>query len=192
MDTDFTRQRQTGHQNKDIKIEVSEEALCRELPAGVSKSSHIGRAFSVTKFIKDGDKIDLGNRELEVLHLPGHTPDAIALIDRQQGLLWTGDSYYSGPIWLFAPETDLDAYAKSIDRLIAELPNIKALLPAHNTPWVEPDVLPRVAKYLKLMLKGKSIKVDQGYGMIEHKFAEEPQFSFLMRDETLPYEKPWR
>jgi len=187
MDTKFTRERQAGHANKDIAIEVSSAALCRDLPNGVSEKNHSGRPFAVSQFIDDGHKINLGARQLEVIHLPGHTPDAIALIDRAAGLLWTGDSYYSGPIWLFAPETDLDAYAHSLDRLIKEMPNVKALLPAHNTPWVDPAVLPRVAAALQLMLKGKSIKIDQGYGMIEHKIDGETQFSFLLRDEPIPY-----
>ena len=189
MDTQFTRKRQAGHVNKDIAIEVSPAALCRGLPEGVTETNHIGKPFSVSQFIQDGHIIDLGGRQLEVIHLPGHTPDAIALIDRKAGLLWTGDSYYSGPIWLFAAETDLDAYAKSLQRLIQEIPNVKALLPAHNTPWVDPAVLPRVMAAFKLMMAGQSIKIDQGYGMIEHKIDGESQFSFLLRDEPIPYLK---
>ena len=55
----------------------------------------------------------LGDRLLEIIATPGHTPDAIALLDKQNGLLFTGDSFYVGPIWLFRPETDLDAYVES-------------------------------------------------------------------------------
>jgi hypothetical protein len=42
------------------------------------------------------------------------TPDAVSLLDRANGLLFTGDTYYPAPIWLYRPETDLDAYARSI------------------------------------------------------------------------------
>ena len=99
MDTQFTRNRQKGIDNKDIAIEVSPQALCRELPQGVNETNHIGQPFKVTTFIQDGYTINLGERELEVIHVPGHTPDAIVLIDRAAGLMWTGDTYYSGPIW---------------------------------------------------------------------------------------------
>ncbi|HSY70799.1 MAG TPA: hypothetical protein VK798_01100 [Alloacidobacterium sp.] len=44
---------------------------------------------------------------------PGRT---ISLIDRANGLLFTGDTYYPAPIWFFRPETNLDAYASSIRR----------------------------------------------------------------------------
>ena len=187
MDTEFTRARQSGLLNQDIAIEASKQALCRPLPEGVTQQNHVGRPFKVTDFIKDGDQIDLGGRQLEVLHVPGHTPDAIALIDRAAGLMWTGDSYYSGPIWLFAPETDLDAYAKSLRRLIANAKGLKALLPAHNTPWVSPDVLPRVAQGLQAMLSGNTTPVPQGDAMVEHQIEGESEFSFLMRDEPIPY-----
>ena len=187
MDTAFTRSRQSGHPNQDIEIEASKQALCRPLPDGVTQQNHVGRPFKITNFIKDGDQIDLGGRQLEVLHVPGHTPDAIALIDRAAGLMWTGDSYYSGPIWLFAPETDLDAYAKSLQRLIVNAKGLKALLPAHNTPWVSPNVLPRVAQGLQIMLSGNAKPVPQGDAMVEYQIEGESEFSFLMRDEPIPY-----
>ncbi|TQV87647.1 MBL fold metallo-hydrolase [Aliikangiella coralliicola] len=189
MDTDFARQRQSGHANRDIAIEASQEALCRPLPEGVTKNNHVGRPFKITQFIKDGFIFDLGNRKLEVIHIPGHTPDAVALIDRDAGLMWTGDSYYSGPIWLFAPETDLEAYAESLARLIKEVPNLKALLPAHNTPWVSPEVLRRVKRGFHTMLTGGAKLISKGEGMVEYKIPGEKQFSFLMRDEKLPYKK---
>jgi glyoxylase-like metal-dependent hydrolase (beta-lactamase superfamily II) len=189
MDTEFTRLRQTGHSNQEIAIEVSKPALCRPLPKGITPDNHTGRPFTVSHFISDGYEIDLGGRVLEVLHIPGHTPDAIALIDRQAKLMWTGDSYYSGPIWLFAPETDLDDYARSLDRLIKESVDVNALLPAHNTPWVNPEVLRRTRKALDIMINGETRAIPQGDGMVEHRIEGEREFSFLIRDEAIPYAK---
>ncbi len=189
MDTGFTRSRQKGQSNEQIAIEVSPEALCRKPPEGVTPANHIGRPYKITNFISDGAVIDLGNRQLEVIHIPGHTPDAIALIDRQAGLMWTGDSYYSGPIWLYAPETDLDAYAQSLDRLIREAANVKALLPAHNTPWVNPEVLSRVKRGFESMLAGEARRIESWEGTVVYEIDGESEFSFLMRDEPLPYKK---
>lgn len=42
--------------------------------------------------LKDGDVIDLGGRELEVIWIPGHTPGAIALYDRKTQILLSGDA----------------------------------------------------------------------------------------------------
>jgi glyoxylase-like metal-dependent hydrolase (beta-lactamase superfamily II) len=187
MQTPFTIARQQGHENKDIAIEVSEQALCRPLPLGVSQANHRGRPYKIKTFVEDGHSIDLGERSVEVMHLPGHTPDAIALIDREAGLMWTGDSYYSGPIWLFAPETDLAAYRDSLVKMIAESNKMQQLLPAHNVPLVAPSILPSVLLVFDAMIEGKLEKSHLGDGMVEYASKENPSFSFLMRDEPLPY-----
>lgn len=189
MDTEFTRLRQGGRTNSQIAIEVSPQALCRPLPDGVTVKNHIGRAYKISEVVADGSIIDLGGRELEVMHIPGHTPDAIALLDREARLMWTGDSYYSGPIWLFADETDLDAYDTSLEKLVAELEHIDTLLPAHNTPWVDARVLIDVQKDFRDMLAGKLIRSAQEDGTAEYRSGKTRPFSFLMRDEPLPYAK---
>jgi len=59
------------------------------------------------------------------IHARPHA-DAIALLDRGNGLLFTGDTYYPGPIWLFRPETDFDAYVDSVKRLAALSPELNS------------------------------------------------------------------
>ena len=185
----FATERQKGVPNKDIVEEVSADALCRPLPKGVSAKNHIGRAYKINKRIDDGYIFDLGKRKLEVIHVPGHTPDAIALIDRDQGLLWTGDTFYAGPIWLYAPETDLVAYAKSLERLLLELPNLKALLPAHNTPWVSPKLLPRVKRAFDKVLNGSAKRQESFEGTVIYSVDGESKFSFLLRDNPFSYQE---
>ncbi|MGB7463713.1 MAG: MBL fold metallo-hydrolase, partial [Candidatus Acidiferrum sp.] len=92
---------------------------------------------------------------MEVIATPGHTPDAISLLDRAKGLLLTGDTYYPGPIWLFRPETDLDAYAASIRRLAALAPQVKVIMGAHNIPVASPTVLPRLVTAFDVVRAGK-------------------------------------
>lgn len=47
-----------------------------------------------TSFLAEGDLINLGDRSLEVLHVPGHTGGSIALWDLANGTLFTGDAAY--------------------------------------------------------------------------------------------------
>lgn len=47
-----------------------------------------------TAFLVEGDAIDLGDRSLEVLHVPGHTQGSIALLDQADGTLFSGDAAY--------------------------------------------------------------------------------------------------
>ena len=189
LNTEFTIGRQSGHKNTNISIEASKQALCKALPKGVTEENHLGRPYKISRFINDGHVIDLGNRPLQVVHTPGHTPDALILIDTKHGLMFTGDSYYSGPIWLFAPETDLDQYQKSLAHMIQQAPGINYLLPAHNTPLADPKLLVKALAGIKAVIAGQAQPVSKGEGMVEYIVNEELPFSFLMRDENLPYEQ---
>ena len=71
-----------------------------------------------TAFLTEGDLIDLGDRSLEVLHVPGHTPGSIALWDPSAGALFTGDAAYVDDLMSWDDEV---AFAASIARL-AEVP----------------------------------------------------------------------
>ena len=42
----------------------------------------------------------LGNRSVEILPVPGHTPDSIALYDHREQLLFTGDTIYPGLLFI--------------------------------------------------------------------------------------------
>ncbi|MBW9152261.1 MBL fold metallo-hydrolase [Clostridium estertheticum] len=45
--------------------------------------------------VKEGHVFDLGERELEVMYLPGHTNGSIALLDRKNRVLFSGDTISS-------------------------------------------------------------------------------------------------
>lgn len=187
LKTRFSKNREQGVSNADIAEEVSNDALCRPLPKGVSTKTHIGQAYKVTKHIKDGHVFELGSRSLEVIHVPGHTPDAIALIDRKNRLLWTGDTFYAGPIWLYAPETSLGSYEKSLNRLMLEYQNVDHLLPAHNTPLVSVELLPRVLNAFKKVMAGTAKRQESFQGTVIYSIEGESKFSFLLRDNPYSY-----
>ena len=46
----------------------------------------------VDRVLKDGDKIQMGDREFEVLHVPGHSQDSICLYNNQEKILFAGDT----------------------------------------------------------------------------------------------------
>ena len=168
-----------GVDNDDVRLEASPEALCAPLPNGVTAAKHVIQPFDITDKLNDGTILDLGGRQLEVIHIPGHTDDSVALIDREAGDLWTGDSFYQGPIWLFADETDLQAYRRSIDKLAALVPELNALYPAHNTPMVDPAVLIDVKNAFAQVLNGEVQSMPEWDGVIRFQFDG---FSFLLRE----------
>ncbi|HYK50546.1 MAG TPA: MBL fold metallo-hydrolase, partial [Terriglobales bacterium] len=154
MDTDFTRQNAKGSR-QDAQEEIAPDQICGALPKGFNPKTYATRPWKITSYIHGGDRIDLGGRTLEVLATPGHTPDAISLLDRANGLLFTGDTYYPATIWLYRPETDFDAYDASIRRLAALAPQIKTVLGQHNIPVAPPAVLARLVPAFEAVRAGK-------------------------------------
>lgn len=181
MDTTFTRRNAQGSRD-DAQAEVTPDQICGTVPKGFDAKSYVTRPWKITEFIHDGYRFDLGERTIEVIATPGHTPDAISLIDRKNGLLFTGDTYYPAPIWLFRPETDLDAYAASIRRLAELAPQVKLVLGAHNIPVASPDVLARLVAAFDKVHAGKvpATPADSP-GKVLYKVDG---FSFLMRAPT--------
>ena len=175
MPTDFTRTNAKGS-TADARAELAPGQVCGALPAGFDAKSYRTRAFHITHWLQDGDKINLGDRTLEVISTPGHTPDSIALLDQRNGLLFTGDTFYLGPIYLYRPETDLDAYVLSVKRLAELTPRLQLLLPAHNVPVAQPDYLPRVLDAIQQVRRGQSKPVSRD-GQREYMFEG---FSFLL------------
>ena len=176
MDTDFTRANARGSK-EDAQAELAPDEICGVLPAGFDAKAYSTKPFHITHWIRDGDKIELGGRTLKVIGTPGHTPDSIALLDEKNGLLFTGDTFYAGPIYLFRPETDLDAYLASVQKLAAMAPHLQLLLPSHNVPVADPGNLPKVVAAMQQVRRGE-VKPVAKDGKHEYVFDG---FSFLMK-----------
>jgi len=177
MDTAFTRKNAEGSR-QDAQEEIAPDQICGRLPQGFDAKTYATRPWKITAYTHDGDRFDLGGRTIEVIATPGHTPDAISLLDRANGLLFTGDTYYPAPIWLFRLETDLEAYAASIRRLAALAPQIKIVLGAHNLPVAPPSVLPLLVTAFDAVRAGKVAPSPDSPGKVLYKVDD---ISFLMR-----------
>ena len=154
MDTDFTRTNAKGSR-QDAQDELGPGMICGELPQGFDSKAYATRPWKISRFLHDHDKVDLGGRTLEVISTPGHTPDAISLLDRAHGLLFTGDTYYPAPIWLFRPETNLDDYVASVKHLAALAPQLRLVLGQHNVPFARPEVLVTLVTAIETVRAGK-------------------------------------
>jgi glyoxylase-like metal-dependent hydrolase (beta-lactamase superfamily II) len=183
MDTAFTRANAKGSR-EDAQAEIAADQICGALPKDFDAESYATRPWRITKYIHDGEKIELGGRSIEVIATPGHTPDSISLFDRANGLLFTGDTYYPAPIWLFRPETDLNAYAASIRKLAALAPQVKLVLGAHNVPTAPPSVLPRLVTAFEAVRAGKVQAKPESGGKVLYTVDG---FSFLMRARELEH-----
>ena len=176
MDTAFTRRNAKGS-SVDAQAEIAAGQICGELPKSFDAKSYRTKPWTITKFVHDFESIDLGGRSLEIMATPGHTPDAISLIDHANGLLFTGDTYYPAPIWLYRPETDFAAYENSIERLAALAPQIKLVLGAHNVPVASPAVLSKLVAAFKQVRAGNGRCKPEGS---TQKLCEAYSITFLL------------
>jgi glyoxylase-like metal-dependent hydrolase (beta-lactamase superfamily II) len=179
MDTSFTRQNAKGS-SVDAQAEIKPSEICGDLPTGFDPRTYATKPWKITKYIHDGNKIDLGGRSLQVISTPGHTPDAICLFDQANGLLFTGDTFYPGTIWLYRPETDLQAYDTSIHRLAALVPQLRSVHGAHDFPYAPPSVLPELVADFEAVRAGKVPAVAAGAGKARYKGKN---VSFLMKSQ---------
>ena len=176
IDSDYARQNEKGATREQLRDVVIPERFCGDLPPGFKPENYSIPPFKISRFVKDGEKIDLGDRQLEVLQTPGHTPDSVCLLDRKHKLLFTGDTFYAGPIFLYVPETDIAAYTRSVDRLVKLAPQLDLLLPSHNFPEAKPEMLVRLKEAFQDVREGKAKAVPSG-DLREYKFDG---FSLLM------------
>ncbi|WP_028924052.1 MBL fold metallo-hydrolase [Pseudonocardia acaciae] len=88
------------------------------------------RPAAATRALSDGMRIDLGDRALSVLHLPGHTPGSVAFYDEQNAALFSGDVIYDDELLDELEGSSVPDYLSSLARL-RELP-IDTVHPGHG------------------------------------------------------------
>jgi glyoxylase-like metal-dependent hydrolase (beta-lactamase superfamily II) len=159
------------------KDTLAEDRVCGSLPAGVTSRDYVIPTWHIAAHVRDGERLDLGDRTVEVLRTPGHTPDSLCLLDAANGLLFTGDTYYSGEVFLWAPETVVTDYTASIARLVRLAPGLKRLLPAHGPPVADPMQLLELQKALQDIEAGTVRSETTASGRRLFKFVH---FSILM------------
>lgn len=82
--------------------------------------------------LAEGGEVRFGSIRLEVLHTPGHTEGSVCLLDRDAGMLLSGDTLFAGSFGrIDLPGGDPAAMAASLARLAA-LDDGLAVLPGHG------------------------------------------------------------
>jgi glyoxylase-like metal-dependent hydrolase (beta-lactamase superfamily II) len=91
----------------------------------------------VTRTVAEGDTISVGEHQLEVIHLVGHTPGSIALLYVEPTgahHLWTGDSLFPGGVG--NTEGDAQRFGSLIGdvqaKLFDRLPDETVFYPGHG------------------------------------------------------------
>jgi glyoxylase-like metal-dependent hydrolase (beta-lactamase superfamily II) len=83
----------------------------------------------VTDLVADGDTVQMGDQRFEVIHTPGHTEDSICLYNKEEGVLFSGDS----PILINSPGGHYEARFVAALSRICEL-DVRAIYFGHGQP----------------------------------------------------------
>lgn len=101
--------------------------------------------------VRDGDRIDLGGRELVFYDSPGHAPHELTVFDTHNKCIYTGDAaglYMSRDETLLpiapAPSFSLEDNLRSLDRMLTLKP--RALLFSHYGPHMNPQAVVEIQK----------------------------------------------
>lgn len=101
----------------------------------------------LTRALREGDRIDLGDCSFRVLHLPGHSPGSLGLLDEAAGLLISGDAVYAGGLVDDIPGADIPAYRATMERLLGL--DCRQVLPGHGPVLTRAEMAAIAADYLR-------------------------------------------
>lgn len=93
----------------------------------------------ISGWLAPGSTLDLGDRQLTILSVPGHTPESVALLDTAANRIFAGDFIYPSDVYAQLPGSDLTAYAHSARQLLQRTDAHTRIYGAHGC-----DRLPQV------------------------------------------------
>ncbi len=101
----------------------------------------------VNEWLPINTDIDLGNRIIQLVSIPGHTDESVAIVDKTNKMAFLGDYLYNGSLFLF-DDNDLLPYKESIEYLISTLTPDYKLFGAHGTPEIVYSKLEKLNNFL--------------------------------------------
>ena len=140
----------------------------------------------VTRWIAPGSDIDLGDRKLTLIGVPGHTPDSVAVLDRRANRLFTGDFIYPSEIYAFLPGANLGDYHASTQRVVHLLNDDSIVYGAHgcdHLPLVDLPKLRRadVAALGGALASADTVSLTAGTGWYPREFAVNERMKLLAK-----------
>lgn len=113
--------------------------------------------------LRDGDILDLGDRTLQVIHTPGHSPGHCCFYEQDRRWLYSGDLIYQGCLDAFYPTTDPKQFRQSV-RKVQQL-DINRILPAHHQLTIPVNIVNQIATAFDSLEDSKQLR--QGKGIFD-------------------------
>ncbi len=130
-----------SHQKLQNEI-LAENLVIKPWPQGFDPQGFSLPPFQVSRWLRPSDRIDLGDRDLFVIHTPGEAEDHICLLDRVDRILFCGDILLHGPVWTHVEGGNVNDLLMSYRSLMSSFDEFDHLMPGHNEPWLGKQLLP--------------------------------------------------
>ena len=128
-----------AHELAEDGIEIighKDDQMMFENPALMSTFSIPGlelKPIKITRWVKEGDELDLWGRTIKVMHCPGHCPGNIAFLISDENICFVGDVIFSASIGRTdLPGGDFSKLEGSIRNKIYSLPDNTVLAVGHG------------------------------------------------------------
>ncbi|GAB3031544.1 MBL fold metallo-hydrolase [Natronobiforma cellulositropha] len=90
-----------------------------EFPESFDPDSYEIRPVADVEVVTPGETLRIGERELELVATPGHSPGQLAVLDREAGICHGADVLEpGGTLYAHLEHSDVSAYRETVDRLI--------------------------------------------------------------------------
>lgn len=155
--TDLPMELLNTHADKDHISGNWQFDSCYMHPAEACVYHNINQSGGMILPVWEGTRLDLGDREVEILHVPGHTPGSITLLDPEARCLIGGDAIQSdGEIFMFGVHRDMQAYIAGLTHLLeVHGDRFDRICPSHAEPVIGKDVIPELIRGAQEILDGK-------------------------------------
>ncbi len=115
------------------------------------------------------------------------------LLDRKSKILFTGDSYYPGSLYVYFNgglygKSNILAYAKSMHEISKLVSDLDFIHPSHNHPVVYSMILEKVADALSLLALGNITLRELTEGDITITSLSNTREEYLSHDDLYKYE----
>lgn len=149
--------------NFPIPLAIVKENLTREpcnFPKEFSIENYHIYQGEPTQILHDGETLDLGNRQVKVIHTAGHSPGHCCFYEPRRKYLYTGDLIYKGCLDAFYPSTDPLLFMRSVEKIKGL--DVEKILPAHHQLNISVDLIKKVANAFNGLYKANKLKQGEG------------------------------
>ena len=156
-------------------LHPADHRMIREGITGISAPVHNVKLHP----LEDRQLIDLGERTLQVLHLPGHTPGSVLFHDKQSGILFVGDTCARRLLYGVTPTIPLSEHCKKLKKLMNE--DFNVMYSAHDRCPLDKEYIRTILRCIETMLpQSKETVMIPGLGFMRNlRYGKEDTLEFF-------------